>query len=167
LSTYRLTYKIEMLDNERDAEQITRFLLSDLSFDDQRHTPGELLHFQQHPSTSLHQVQYHYWYVRNPYGDIIGVLSGFENEQQTGGFVLDYIAVHRSYRKQGIATHLILHMFDFVKALRGRYILTYTCDLIPYIPIQQLFEHLGFLRIGFYPDYYYEGEGRITYFYKM
>ncbi|MEX1030881.1 MAG: GNAT family N-acetyltransferase [Paenibacillaceae bacterium] len=156
-----------MLDNEREAEQISQFLLSEQSFDDQRHTPGELNHFRYHPTLSLQQEQYHYWYIRNPAGDMIGVLSGFENEQGTGGYVLDYIVVHKDYRHQGIATQLVQYLIQYVKSANARYILTYTCDLELYAPIQYLFTQVGFQRIGYYPDYYYDGEGRITFYYKM
>ncbi len=48
---------------------------------------------------------------------------------------------------------------------QGRYILTYTCDLPEYQPIQKMFRANGFELIGTYPNYYYEGEARLA-FYK-
>jgi GNAT superfamily N-acetyltransferase len=163
----RLSYIIESLDNELVAEQISQFLLSEQSFDDRRYTPGELLHFEYHPRLSLLQDHYYYWYIQNSIGDIIGVLSGYENEQRTGGYVLDYIVIHKDYRKKGMATQLIEFLIEKVKSDKGRYILTYTCDLSIYEPIQKLFTNIGFNRIGYYPDYYYDGEGRITFYYQL
>jgi GNAT superfamily N-acetyltransferase len=163
----RISFIIESLDNEIEAERISQFLLSEQSFDDQRHTPGELLHFQFHPKLSLQLDHYYYWYIENSAGDIIGVLSGFENEQRTGGYVLDYIVVHKEYRQQGMATQLIEFLLEYVRSVQARYILTYTCDLPIYKPIQQLFSNIGFNRIGYYPDYYYDGEGRITFYHQV
>jgi GNAT superfamily N-acetyltransferase len=167
MEAYDVLYTIDSLHDERTAQQIVKFFLSSSSFDDMRHTPGEINHFRRHPIVSLTQDNYYYWYAINTRNEIIGVVSGFENEQRTGGYSLDYIAVHRDYRNQGLATALIMHMIDFVRSVQGRYMLTYTCDLPPYTTIQRLFERLSFTRIGYCPDYYYEGEGRITFLRKF
>lgn len=159
-------YRIEQLTAEKDAASIASFLLSGDSFDDTRYTPGELEQFCQLPYRALKQ-ELVLWYAVNESGDIIAVNSIMENDQRTGGYNWDYIVVHRSYRKSGIASVLIGAMFDFLHASGARYLLTYTCDLPPYQSIRRLFDRNGFKLIGRCPDYYFEGEDRLIYYRSM
>ncbi|MGO4496063.1 GNAT family N-acetyltransferase [Paenibacillus sp. 2RAB27] len=158
-------WTVHELTNEKDALRITDFYLSPVSFDDQRHTPGELDHFRHAPMLSLTQRNHRHWYIENETGDIIAVTSCKENEHQSGGFLWDYLAVHREYRRHGFAKVLFQALETFARSAEGRYILTYTCDLPEYIPIQKMFKANGFDLIGTYPNYYYEGEARLA-FYK-
>jgi GNAT superfamily N-acetyltransferase len=162
-----VVYDVRELSTEFDAKRITAFFLSAVSFDDQRHTPGEVRHFQLNPLDSLHQRNHKHWFIENQRGDIIGVTSCRENEHQTGGFLWDYLVVHRNYRRMGIATHMFEALQAFAKAQEGRYILTYTCDLPEYLPVQRMFVERGFQLIGQYPGYYYEGESRLAFHKKL
>ncbi|MFD2673204.1 GNAT family N-acetyltransferase [Marinicrinis sediminis] len=153
---------IQWMKNEDEAQEISRFLSGEASFDDQHHTPGELLHFQQDPLQSLHCAHVDYGFIRQD-DQMAGVIAFRENEHQTGGYQCDYIVVHQHYRQQGMASALIEAMLARVADRGGRYILSYTCDLPLYVPIQQLFAKKGFERVGYCPDFYYEGEGRLTY----
>ncbi|MGG1513883.1 GNAT family N-acetyltransferase [Paenibacillus oryzisoli] len=156
---------VRELTNEADALRITEFYLSENSFDDQRHTPGELEHFRTAPLLSLLQRNHKHWFIENEAGDIVAVTSCKENEHQSGGFLWDYLVVHRDYRRYGFAKVLFAALEAFVRSAQGRYILTYTCDLLEYQPIQNMFRKNGFTLIGTYPNYYYEGEARLA-FYK-
>ncbi|WP_310188358.1 GNAT family N-acetyltransferase [Bacillus sp. 3255] len=157
--------QVQELTNEKDALRITEFYLSSSSFDDQRHTPGELDHFRNAPLQSLTQRNHRHWFIENEDGEIIAVTSCKENEHQSGGFLWDYLAVHREYRRHGFAKILFQTLEAFSREAGGRYILTYTCDLPEYQPIQRMFRANGFELIGTYPNYYYEGEARLA-FYK-
>src|SRR4051812_25419162 len=94
---------VRELTTEKDALRISEFYLSPVSFDDQRHTPGELEHFRNAPLLSLTQRNHRHWYIENEEGDIVAVTSCKENEHQSGGFLWDYLAVHREYRRHGFA----------------------------------------------------------------
>lgn len=156
-----------MLDSAGAAGRISEFFLSDASFDDTRHTPGELQHFRDAPLLSVGNPKHSHWYVEDDSCSIIGVASCRENEHQTDGYLWDYLVVHRSYRRHGIATLLFEALERHVAGLGGRYILTYTCSLPEYGPVQQLFRKQGFRLIGQYPDYYYDGEDRLAYVKKL
>lgn len=159
--------KVIELSTEQDAQRITEFYLSAMSFDDQRHTPGELEHFCKAPLESLRQRNHRHWFVENEAGELIAVTSCKENEHQSGGFLWDYLAVHREYRRHGLAKILFRTLEDFVRSVQGRYLLTYTCDLPEYEPIQRMFRANGFELIGTYPNYYYDGEARLAFYKKL
>jgi GNAT superfamily N-acetyltransferase len=158
---------IVAMQTEEEARRVSQFFLSEESFDDQRHTPGELEHFRTKPLESLGLDNYQIWYAVNDAGHIVGAISVTENEHRTGGYLWDYIVVRKDYRKLGIATRLYESLLQFVKQRQGRYILTYTCDLQEYSTIRRIFKERGFEHIGSYPDYYYEGEGRMAYLKKL
>jgi GNAT superfamily N-acetyltransferase len=159
--------QVKLSNSTGEAKRISEFFLSDVSFDDTRHTPGELEHFREAPLRSIGNPKRAHWYVENEAGDIVGVTSCHENEHQTDGYLWDYLVVHRDYRRHGIATQMFRELEWHVAALGARYILTYTCSLPEYLPVQQLFQKHGFKLIGQYPDYYYEGEDRLAYMKKI
>ncbi|NOU93623.1 GNAT family N-acetyltransferase [Paenibacillus sp. LMG 31456] len=158
---------IVTMKTEREARRVSEFFLSEQSFDDQHHTPGEIEHFRNKPLESLGLPTHQHWYVENEEGDIVGAISVTENEHKTGGYLWDYIVVRKDYRKRGIANRLYETLLNFVKSQNGRYILTYTCDLQEYSTIRRIFQERGFEHIGSYPDYYYEGEGRMAFLKKL
>ena len=90
------------MQNEADAKRVSEFFLSEQAFDDQHHTPGEIVHFSQWPSDSLQIPNHRHWY-ENESGEIIGVISTRENEHRTGGYLWDYMVVHKKYRRVGVA----------------------------------------------------------------
>lgn len=169
MTASKASYRIAPLRHEADARRIVDFYFSEHSFDDTRHTPGELLHYRNNPFKSLREPELgiHYWFAESESGDIVAVNSLVENEQKTGGYIWDYIAVHQQYRGLGVASALLDKMLEFIRERGGRYIHTYTCDLDEYQPIQRLFRKKGFQQVAYYPDYYFEGEGRIVYFMKI
>lgn len=160
-------FQVRLMSNEEEACRISSFFLSEWSFDDQAHTPGELEHFRHGPLDSLKQPHHMYWYVEDAGGQMIAVTSCKENEHRTGGYLWDYLAVHRQFRRHGLAHRLYDALEAYIRSIGGRYILTYTCDLPAYIPIQNMFRARGFELIGRYPNYYFEGEDRIAFCKKL
>lgn len=159
--------RVSLMKSVEEAARISSFFLSEWSFDDQRHTPGEMDHFRNGPFDSLKQQHHMYWYVENDEGDIIAVTSCKENEHRTDGYLWDYLVVHRNYRRLGLARHLFAALENYILSIGGRYILTYTCDLPEYIAIQRMFKERGFEMIGRYPHYYYDGEDRLAFYKKL
>lgn len=162
--TKRAVWTVQRLDHDGDAARISDFLLSPDGFDDRRFTPGELEHLSNHPTDSLSRADYEYLFVSDSEGRVLGVVSFFENEQRSGGYNMDYLVVRKQARKLGIASLLIERMMELVRERGGRYIVTYTCDIEAYLPVKQLFTTHGFRLIGVYPDYYFQGEARLSYY---
>lgn len=160
------TYAIEKLETAEDAGRIVDFFFSPDSFDDDRHTPGEVEHFRTLPYRALHGEAV-FWFVKNKAGEIIAVNSAKENEQRTGGYSWDYIVVHRDYRNEGLASALIDEMLRYFRSISARYVMTYTCSLPEYGTIRSMFERYGFSLVGCCPDYYFEGEDRLVYCRKL
>ncbi|WP_219837871.1 N-acetyltransferase [Paenibacillus sp. R14(2021)] len=159
-------YHVEPLLLEEDARLISKFFLSDVSFDDMNHTPGEIQHYETNPFKAL-VSDYSYRFVKNERNEMIGVIGYLQNEQQTGGYYLDYLVVHKAFRRHGIAALLLNDMIGVLEFQEARYVLTYTCDTELYAPVRRLFERTGFSLAGRCPDYYFEGEDRLIYSLKL
>ena len=157
------SYRVCKVTTPEEAGRIVEFFFSPDSFDDTRHTPGEMEHFRALPYRAL-KGETVFWYVTDDQGDIIGVNSMAENEQRTGGYSWDYVVVHKAHRHSGIASALIEEMLQTLKRMQARYVVTYTCSLPAYKAIRRLFERYGFRRIGQLPNYYFEGEDRLIYY---
>ena len=99
--------------------------------------------------------------------EIIGVISVRENEQKSGGYCIDYIAVHKEYRKRGISAQLMDTVIEYVKSVNGRYIHANTCNTELYKGVMGLYNKKGFKLVGQLPDYYFEGENMVTYYKKI
>jgi len=160
-------YRVKRLASSQDAQRITDFFLSDNAFDDTNFTPGEIIQMKSLPHQSLQDSGFQFWYEENQEHEIIGVISLRENEQKSGGYLIDYFAVHKQYRNRGIALQLMDVAIEYVQLLKGRYIHVNTCDTFLYQGVRKLFEKKGFLPVGYLADYYFEGEGMITYYKRM
>ncbi len=79
----------------------------------------------------------------------------------------DYVAVHKDYRRQGIASALLGAMESFVKSQSGRYIHILTCDINSYKPARAFYESKGYKKVAVMPNYYLPGEGRIDYYKEL
>lgn len=151
----------------RDAKRIAEFFLSEDSFDDRRFTKGEISQMNSLPYESLKDPSFLFWSAENEAREIIGVISVRENIQKSGGYFIDYIVVHKNCRKQGVASMLIDIVIKHVGMANGRYIHADTCDTEIYSGVRKLFKKKGFVEAGRFPNYYFEGEGLITYYLKM
>lgn len=160
------SYRICNVTSPEEAQQIVDFLFSPDSFDDPNPTPGEEEHFRSLPYQAL-EGKVLFWYASNEKGEVIGINCVKENEQQTGGFIWEYLAVHRSHRKSGIASAFVDEMFNHLQQMKARYLVAYTCSLPEYETIRHMFERYGFQQVGVLPDYYFEGEDRLIYYLKL
>lgn len=161
--TLRATYRVKKLENRKDAKSIINFFFAENSFDDRNFTPGEIIQMKSLPYKSLRDSGFQFWYEENQDNEIVGVISLRENEQKSGGYLIDYVAVHNQYRNQGIALQLMDIVINFVQSVNGRYIQVNTCDTVLYEGGRKLFEKKGFYQAGHLSDYYFEGEGMIIY----
>ncbi len=160
-------FPVHRMENAEQAQDISDFLRSPCSFDDQRLTPGESEYFERKPAQSLNEKTDFFRFIRNDQEEIIAVNIFRENEQKTGGYIWDYMVVRRDFRKMGIGSALIEDMLNLIRLAQGRYLIAHTCDLEVYRPMYVLFEKFGFQKIGHYPDYYFENEGRYSYMLRI
>jgi ribosomal protein S18 acetylase RimI-like enzyme len=159
-----MDYKLKLLETYEEAGKVVDFFNSEDSFDDRCFTQGELLQINTLPFISLSDPDFYFWMVENREKEIIAVASLRENEQKSGGFILDYLAVHRGYRKMGIASELVDIVLKHASDKKGRYLIVNTCDTTFYKGVRHILEKRGFERVGHVPDYYFEGEGLIMYY---
>ena len=160
-------YEIKLAQTDAEIKSIVDFFLSEYSFDDRKFTPGELEELKTNPIHSLYEKNYFYWYAVNKAGEIIGALGVKENSQRTGGYMGDYCAIHREFRKNGIAQQMHETMFEHLRNIGARYMLIQTCDTPFYKQMVHLLERNGFELVGHCPDYYYKNEGMLLYMKKF
>ena len=110
-------YKVKRLVSEEIAVKIISFLLSNDAFE-QTWAPGEADIVRKAVLDSLNgdKRNHAYWYVESN-GKIIGAMGVRENTYKSGGYEMinDYLAVHKDYRRKGIATLLLKEVEKFVK----------------------------------------------------
>lgn len=159
-----MNLEISELKDKATATRIGGFLTGPDTFE-QTWAPNEKAMVKQAPLDSLKNKNHRYWYVEDK-GEVIGAIGVRENKYGSGGYEMDsdYIAVHKNYRNQGIASALLNKMENFVKSRKGRYIHVLTCDIDSYAPARKLYEKNGYKKVSEIPDYYMPNEGRIDYF---
>lgn len=157
----------QIVKDEETARKVGKFLTCPFAFE-QTWAPNEKAFTEQAPLDSLKNKNHRYWCIEDN-GGIIGAMGVRENKYGSGGYEMDsdYIAVHKNYRRQGLASLLLERMEKFVKEKNGRYIHALTCDIDSYKPARCFYEKNGYRKVAEIPDYYVEGEGRIDYFKKI
>lgn len=159
--------EIKKVINEKDASRVTEFLLSANAFDKDKHTIGEVERIKENPKGSIESDRIFYWFIENDINEVIAVVGIRENDHKTGGYIGDFLAVHKNYRKSSTASKLIEFIIDFIKRREGRYFIAETGDIEAYKPMHSLLDKMEFSYIGHYPDYYSEGEGKVVYYKKI
>lgn len=159
--------KIQIARNHKTALKIGDFLTGPNAFD-QTWAPDEADLVKKAPLDSLKSEKHRYWYVEEK-GQLIAAMGVRENKYGSGGYEMneDYLAVHQDFRRQGIASVMLVEVEKFVKSMGGRYIHILSCDIESYKPASAFYEKHGYKKVGEIPDYYVEGEGRIDYFKKL
>jgi len=114
---------------------------------------------------SLKDKNHQYWYAEED-GKIAGAIGVRENHCNNGGYEMDddYVAVHKDYRRRGIASKLLDEIESYVISHKGRYIHILTCDIDSYKPARAFYESRGYKKVAEMPNYYNVGEGRIDYY---
>ena len=159
--------EIKKLEDKETAQRVGAFLTSSNAFD-QTWAPNEKAMVEAAPLDSLGKTNHQYWYVEDN-GEIVGAIGVRENKYGSGGYEMDsdYVAVHKAYRKHGLASRLLAVMEEYVRAHQGRYIHVLSCDIESYAPARAFYTKNGYTKVSELPNYYVEGEGRIDYFKEL
>ncbi len=160
--------EIKVLEDIGTAKKIGEFLTGPYAFE-QTWAPNEKEFVEQAPIESMGKKNHRYWYVENDQNEVIGAIGVRENKLGSGGYEMDedYIAVHKDYRNKGLAYKLLTEMEKFVKENHGRYIHVLTCDIPSYAAARAFYEKHGYTKVGYLPNYFVKGEGRIDYFKEL
>ena len=163
LNKFGLMISIKILKDKSTAKRIGKFLTGPNAFD-QTWAPKEKALVHQAVLDSLIRKNHRYWYVEEN-GQIIAAIGVRENKYGSGGWEMDsdYVAVHKNYRRHGIANELLSKAEDYVRSKKGRYLHVLTCDIESYKPARKFYQKNGYKKVAYMPDYYVSGEGRIDY----
>ncbi|MDD3647913.1 MAG: GNAT family N-acetyltransferase [Candidatus Dojkabacteria bacterium] len=155
--------KIKRLRTKAKAKEVGDFMISKNTFD-QTWAPEEKKYVSKAPLESLENPFHQYWYFEDK-GKIVAALGIRKNKYGSNGYEMDsdYVAVHKNYRRKGLASRLLKTAENFVKKHRGRYLHILTCDIPSYTPARTFFVKNGYEQVGKIPDYYVPGEGRIDF----
>lgn len=159
--------EIKELSDLETAKKIGEFLTSENAFE-QTWAPNEKAMVKKAVVDSLSNTNHRYWYIEKN-GEIIGAIGVRENKYGSGGYEMDedYVAIHKDYRRKGLATMLMDKMESFVKQNGGRYIHALSCDIDSYKPALKFYEKNGYKKVAEIPNYYVDGEGRIDFFKEL
>jgi ribosomal protein S18 acetylase RimI-like enzyme len=158
---------IQELTDNNTAERIGAFLTGPNAFE-QTWAPSEKELVEKAAIDSVGKKNHQYWFVEDD-GKIIAAIGVRENKYGSGGYEMDsdYVAVHKEYRKQGLASILLKTLEDYVKKKGGRYIHVLSCDIDSYAAARAFYVKNGYRKVGEIPNYYVEGEGRVDYFKEL
>lgn len=159
--------EIKILTDKNIAIKIGEFLTGPNAFD-VTWAPNEKDLVCEAPIESIGKSNHRYWYIQDN-DQIIAAIGVRENKLGSGGYEMDsdYVAVHKDYRKKGLAKQLIKAVEDYVKANHGRYIHVVTCDIESFKPARKFYENAGYKKVSEMPDYFVVGEGRIDYYKEL
>jgi len=99
-----MKYQIKVLKDKQTAQRVVDFLTGPNAFS-QTWAPNEKKIVKQAVEDSLNAKNHRYWYVEVD-NMIVAAMGVRENKYGSGGYVMDedYLAVHKDYRRKGIAS---------------------------------------------------------------
>ena len=114
-------YLIKVLKDKKTAIKIGNFLTGPNAFE-QTWAPNEKNLVKKAVLDSLIRKNHQYWYIENK-GKIIAAIGVRENKYGSGGYEMDsdYVAVHKNYRRRGVANKLLKAIENYVTIKKGRY----------------------------------------------
>lgn len=159
-------YTVYEVDTTAKAEDLIKFLLSVYAFDAEL-TPGEVEQIYREPFICLRSRDMKYWFAKDEHEVIIAALGVKETDHMTLGFCISFIAVDKRHRHEGIGKILLEEGLKFVRSLKGRFLIVDTSDKPEYEPMRNFMLSNGFIHVGTFPDYYYEGESTMWFYHKI
>jgi len=159
-------YTVYEVDSTEKAEELIEFLLSVYAFDAAL-TPGEIEQIYREPFICLRSRDMKYWFARDEEEEIVAALGVKETDHRTSGYCISFIAVDKRHRHEGIGKVLLDRGLEFVRSMKGRFLIVDTSDRPEYEPMRHFMTTNGFIHVGTFPDYYYPGESTMWYYYRI
>ncbi|KKT74762.1 MAG: hypothetical protein UW86_C0003G0004 [Microgenomates group bacterium GW2011_GWA1_Microgenomates_45_10] len=158
--------KIKIVQSEEEAKKVVDFLTTkeafELEMNDFRQAARKEAVFG-----SLSDKHRRYWYCEDDKGKVTGAIGVAETERKTGGYYIDYFAVHKDFRRLGIGSSLLQTAENFVKECKGRFILIDTGDTDLFTAARAFYLKNGYTQVGHIPEYSDVGDGRIDLYKKI
>lgn len=103
------------------------------------------------------------FYLAEDDGKLVGFACFGFDACTLSTYRLYWLGIHNDYRNKGIGKALLKKMEDFVIENGGQKIVLETAGRELYKPTRDFYERNGYREEGIVPDYYSEGDARITY----
>lgn len=87
-----------------------------------------------------------------------GLIGGTEHS-----FDLYWIVTHNDFRAQGIGKMLLEETHHQIGIREGRNVIAETSSLEKYKPTRDFYHKMGYLEAGLIPDFYKDGDGKVTF----
>jgi ribosomal protein S18 acetylase RimI-like enzyme len=113
------------------------------------------------------QKDYFFLVAANEAGQPVGFLCCGPTPLTDGTFDLYWIAVDPDYAGQGVGTCLMIWMEDFIHGQGGRLVLIETSSALRYMRTRRFYLKKGYVLVETIPDFYRDGEDRVTYGKRM
>lgn len=127
-------------------------------------TPGEQEEFANGPLASLAREDHAYWFIPDSQGQPAGAIGVRMHSFRSGIFEVTALATAVNQRHHGFGRQLLEQALLHVKEQQGRGLLFDTSPHPSYEPMHHLLEHLGFIQVGRFPDFYQPGEDTLWYY---
>ena len=154
-----LTFRRDLRETDREA--IAAILRSSGAFREQEVLVGlELLEETLNPRPETDYL----WLVAEDRSSRIHGFVCFGAVPMTEGtFDLYWIVVAREARGRGVATSLESQVVERVRSMGGRWLLAETSSQATFLSARRFYEKTGYSLLETIPDFYREGNDRLTY----
>jgi ribosomal protein S18 acetylase RimI-like enzyme len=84
-----------------------------------------------------------------------------------GTYDLYWLVVDKKTQGRGFGKELVKFVARAVRAMGGRLVIAETSLRDDYIPTRAFYDRAGFTNVGEIPDFYREGDGKVTYMLRV
>ncbi|MFH1161120.1 MAG: GNAT family N-acetyltransferase [bacterium] len=91
-----------------------------------------------------------------------GQIAGTEHS-----YDLYWIATHLDYRGKGIGKELLKETYRIISRQGGKNVIAETSSLEKFLPTRKFYEQQGYIKCGLIPDFYKDGDGKVTYVIRL
>ncbi|MCE5196972.1 MAG: GNAT family N-acetyltransferase [Negativicutes bacterium] len=96
-------------------------------------------------------------------GEIVGFTCFGEIPCTRGRYDLYWIVVKKDFQGKGLGRELLRRTEEAIEARGGRKLYVETSSQEAYLATRRFYERCGYLEIGRFPDFYEDGDAKVTY----
>lgn len=104
-----------------------------------------------------------HYYMAEDNGKLVGFICFGFDSCTLNTYLLYWMAVHNDYRGKGVGAVLLKKFEEYVVSKGGKKIVLETAGRELYRPTREFYIKNGYREEGIVPDYYSEGDARVTY----
>lgn len=156
--------KLQLLKNKTEATEIFKFLTGPNAY----HfilTAKEKKEVKKSLKLSLAKSPNNrYWFYENEKKKIVGAGGIRELPDCDDGYYLEWIAIHKDYRLQGLGAKIVHEVERHARLLHARFLIIETGDDNP---ANGFYRKLGYEKVGYISSYYDVKTGKVIYWKKL